>query len=61
LEGVRTAWGLGERATPLQFGGEVSSMPLGVVKLAPLARDETGAQPKEEISSSGVVATAGVK
>jgi hypothetical protein len=36
-------------------------MPLGDVKLDPLARDETGAQPMEEISSRGVVVTAGVK
>ena len=36
-------------------------MPLGDVQLVPLARDETGAQPMDEISSRGVVTTAGVK
>jgi len=64
LEGVRAAWGLGEReafTTPLLVGDEASSMPFGEVKLAPLARDDTGAQPMEEISSRGVVTTAGVK
>jgi hypothetical protein len=64
LEGARAAWGLGERAglpTPFVVGDEGSSMLLGDVQLAPLDRDETGAQPMEEISSSGVVAMAGVK
>jgi hypothetical protein len=49
--------------TPLVVGDEEASSMLlfGDVKLAPLDRDETGAQPMEEISSSGVVTTAGVK